>query len=531
MKKKKPGNMLMLTKMILSYSGLVLVLLLAVFGTLAARSIRADNADMEKTIRETAITLADSSFIRKGLEKEEFNADEMSFLSEMNDTYENIDYIVVVNKQNIRIFHPQADLIGKPFAGNDGNKALAGADPYITEQIGVHELQKRCFAAVYDENHIPLGFVMVSTKASRFADVKKSILISISKLFVVFFAAGILSAYFIARSIRSTTLGLEPFQLRDLYVTQKDVLNSLHEGVIASDMEGKRVYANDSAGRLIGDAEAQQTFLDTQLKPYLTDHQFEKNKRIRTDQKELLLNYASIPGKNEDLGYMLILHDRTKVNEMAEELTGVRHIIDALRATTHEYKNKLHVILGLLQLGETESAVQYISDTNTADYDTITKIYDHIHNKTIAALLLGKISRAKELNIVFHLRADSHLDAHNPYLEANDIVTILGNLIENSFDAMAAWNQEKEVTVFIRNDEHGIIIETDDTGPGMDQETINRIYQGPYTTKGTGHGIGLSLIRKIITQADGSLEIESAPGEGTSFTITITKKRPQKETL
>lgn len=208
---------------------------------------------------------------------------------------------------------------------------------------------------------------------------------------------------------------------------------------------------------------------------------------------------------------------------MAEQLTGTNHVIDAMRANTHEYMNKLHVISGLLQIGDIEEAKKYISNVSTeieANYQTVIR---QIQNKTIAALLLGKQNRARELNIDFILRKDSSLELHSPYLSTRELVTIIGNLIENAFEACKG--EFRQVELYIGAADSGLTITIDDTGCGMSKQQIEKIYEGQYTTKGEGHGFGLRLIQETVSQHHGYLEIESEPGLGTSFTLYFDKRR------
>lgn len=200
---------------------------------------------------------------------------------------------------------------------------------------------------------------------------------------------------------------------------------------------------------------------------------------------------------------------------------------EALRASTHEFLNKLHVISGLLQMGEIQQAIAYLNGVKEETQEGQQTILHCIGNHTIAALLLGKESRARELDIHFSLRSDSHLQAHSPYLHTRDLVTVVGNLIENAFDAVKP-QELRQVELYIGESENGLIITVDDTGYGMTKEQIEKVKHGKFTTKGRGHGTGLRLIRQIVSTQQGYLEIESEPGEGSSFTVSFDKPHAQE---
>ena len=78
-------------------------------------------------------------------------------------------------------------------------------------------------------------------------------------------------------------------------------------------------------------------------------------------------------------------------------------------AYTHEFMNKLHVILGLLQIGEPEKAQQYIMDTTRTQQEAVSRIMHQIAEPSVAALLVGKTSRANELGIHLTLDRESAL--------------------------------------------------------------------------------------------------------------------------
>lgn len=111
-------------------------------------------------------------------------------------------------------------------------------------------------------------------------------------------------------------------------------------------------------------------------------------------------------------------------------------MIEALRANTHEFLNKPHIISGLLQIGETQKAVAFIDGVSEDVENNYQSIIRQLKNRTVVALVLGKTSHARELDIQFSLRRDSMLPPHSAYLSSRELVTIVGNLVENAFEAV-----------------------------------------------------------------------------------------------
>jgi signal transduction histidine kinase len=90
------------------------------------------------------------------------------------------------------------------------------------------------------------------------------------------------------------------------------------------------------------------------------------------------------------------------------------------------------------------------------------------------------------------------------------------NLLLNAVQAMEGGGQ---LVVRTRPSGLGVVLELIDTGPGMDAETLAKVFQAFYTTKQGGSGLGLPTSRKIIEAHGGTIDIESAPGRGTKVTI------------
>jgi two-component system NtrC family sensor kinase len=106
---------------------------------------------------------------------------------------------------------------------------------------------------------------------------------------------------------------------------------------------------------------------------------------------------------------------------------------------------------------------------------------------------------------------------------------VVMNIILNAADAMSGKGR---LTMATRESEDGACVEIDvtDTGCGIPAENINRIFDPFFTTKGVGHGtgLGLSVSYGIIQKHNGDLSVSSAPGEGTTFTISLPKKKAEE---
>ena len=208
-----------------------------------------------------------------------------------------------------------------------------------------------------------------------------------------------------------------------------------------------------------------------------------------------------------------------------EDLTGTRYLVDSMRANNHDFTNKLHVILGLIQMEMYDEATSYIQNITMVQRETISKVMNCINEPAIAALLIGKIARASELNVKFVLREGCYYSSADISLPSEVLVTVIGNLIENAFESMNDMNYDgqKELLFGMYSKPGALLITADDTGSGISDSNIGRIFENGFSTKGSGRGTGLYQVKNLIEAAGGKINVESQEGIGTSFTVSFKK--------
>ncbi len=153
-----------------------------------------------------------------------------------------------------------------------------------------------------------------------------------------------------------------------------------------------------------------------------------------------------------------------------------------------------------------------------------------IDEPALAALLIGKISRAAELNVKFTLRENSCYNKSALSLSSEVLITIIGNLIDNAFDAMNTddYERPKELIFGIYSRPGEVVITSDDTGIGISDEDKERIFENGYSTKGDGRGTGLYQVKTTAERLGGTITVESQVGIGTSFTVNIKRKDSER---
>ena len=246
----------------------------------------------------------------------------------------------------------------------------------------------------------------------------------------------------------------------------------------------------------------------------------------------LLVSEVPVNSQTGSHAVLTIINDQTDMETVMDELTGAKAMLDTLRAFNHEFLNKLHVILGYLQTGQTEEAIRFIINSNLVSSQSIRQTADCIRVSKICALVIGKMMHAAELGILLTVSPDSRCLEKDLLLPMEDYITIIGNLLENAIEELSNGEHEiKEITLGLYCDPDCNIITCEDTGGGIRPDLIDRIYERGVSSKGENRGTGLFLIKQLVEESHGDISIETEEGEGTCFTITFTGKEKPSCTM
>lgn len=454
----------------------------------------------------------------------------INYLDNVIEQVDNVDIISVVDNNGKRYYHPTKSEIGKVFVGGDEKRILSQGKSYISQAEGTLGKQLRAFSIVKDENGKQIGFVMVSTLIDNVNKTNIEMISSYLAIGIILLFICILLSIYLSDSIKETLLGYEPTKFAKLYLQKEEVLNSLEEGIVAVDNCGKINLLNTALVKMLRKKDKSEIegklitdiFENENILGLIKSKKEIYNKEILVQDEVIIVNSIPITEQKKLMGSVLIFRNKTEVTRLAEELTGVNQVIDALRANTHEFMNKLHVVLGLIQMDEIEEAKNYIVNINEEQKNLMHLIIDKIKDPTIAALIIGKVRRAKEQGIELNIDTNSYLENHNRFLSRNNLITILGNLIENAIDSINKKDDEiKEINLFIYNDEKSLMINIDDTGTGILEENLQKIYEKGFSTKGQNRGVGMYLIKNIVENCNGEINVESEVDVGTYFNIII----------
>ncbi len=209
----------------------------------------------------------------------------------------------------------------------------------------------------------------------------------------------------------------------------------------------------------------------------------------------------------------------------AEDFEGTKFLVDSMRANNHDFTNKLHVILGLIQIGEYDKAVSYIENISIIQKETVSRVMHAVDNPSFSALLIGKIARASECNVKFILKEDMVFNSADIDLPSEALVTITGNLIDNALDAMntseVMSKNDRSLIFGVYTQPGQLLITVQDTGNGIPEKIKDKVFENGFSTKGTGRGVGLYHTKQLVESLGGSISFESQNGKGTCFMVSL----------
>jgi GAF domain-containing protein len=200
------------------------------------------------------------------------------------------------------------------------------------------------------------------------------------------------------------------------------------------------------------------------------------------------------------------------LDQRGQQLIALQRLVRALREQTHEHANRLHAVSGLLALDEIDEARQFLHVLEAAHTSIRETLDARIHVPTVAGLVLAEAVVAAQRGIRLVVDERSRLTRLPSALTDTQIVTLLGNLLDNALDAVATMpTARRQVTVLI-DDRHGaMVIAVSDLGEGL-PDTARSIFHGGVSTKNGHQGIGLSLVRNTVTAAMGTIDASSGDG-------------------
>lgn len=509
-----------------------LALILGIAGTII--NIHFETEKRDQNLQNIAEAIANSPMLTdKGSTDIESQKILSEYLDTLKETLDDIDVISVVDKNGIRMYHSNHALIGTQYDGNLPNFRSNTDSYYATDENGPSGSQRRAYAAVYTEDGEYVGVVMAIMLMKNIRTETAQMLLIFLIITVVAVLIELIIADNLSGTVKKSLMGYEPDVFTAMYKMRDNILETLAEGILAFDSNGIIQFSNESAFDMLNVSPKDNIIgqsvdsLGDEILSY-TIKNGDKERNIKLAKADILLDRVPIKEDGHIVGTIAILHNRAEYTKLMEELSGTQYLVDSMRANNHDFTNKLHVVLGLIQMEMYDEACSYIQNITMVQRENISKIMNAVGEPAVAALLIGKIARASELNITFVLREGCYYSSSDMNLPSEMLVTVIGNLLDNAFDAMNAnsdYKAPKELTFGIYSKPGAMLITVDDTGSGIKPEDLDHIFENGYSTKGKDRGSGLYQVKSMVTNFGGKITVESQYGVGSSFLVSFTKEK------
>lgn len=486
-------------------------------------------AQLEEKAVNISRTAAQSQVIRKGLKGEEADEGIQAYTQAIQQAT-GVLFVVVLDMEGIRKSHPNAERIGEPFAGGDEQLVLEG-EAYTSRAEGTLGESVRAFTPIFDSDQNQIGAVVVGislqeVEASIQQNQKKILIGSIIGL--VF---GIVGAFWLARYIKRSLYGLEPYEIARIHEERNQMLHSVYEGIIATDKEDRIVLANKSARKLLQKAgfEGEEPIgmkISEFLPGVVLDRVLAGRQTVLDEEQDLngvsiISNHVPLLVNEEVVGAIVTFRDKTELNRLAEELTGVEMYAETLRSQSHEFMNQLHVLLGMIKLKEYNQVERFIAKLVDHQVHEVGNITRSIKDPVLAGFVIGKISYAREAHVDLTVSCETEIPKSEDPAVTHELITIIGNVIDNAIDNVAAKEHGSIQVDFSYIDELLTVVVAD-TGTGITEELQEAIFaKGVSSKKGHHRGFGLYLANRSVEKLEGSIEVSSEAGSGSIFEIII----------
>lgn len=441
-------------------------------------------------------------------------------------------FIVVGDAEGIRLAHPVKNRIGKRMVGGDNEPALLKGESYISKATGSLGPSIRGKTAILNHAGEIIGVVsvgyMIGGVTSVIAAYQRNILV----VTAIGILMSVIAAVSIANYFKRSIFGLEPEQIAQLFKERNATLESVREGIIALNADGRITTFNRAAvetlglqdamplaGKHIAEVLPKNTMLET-----LGSRQPLFDQEIRHYGQPIVVNRIPIFDNDEVTGVVSSFRRKDELDRLARQLSRSEQYADTLRSQAHEYSNKLQTIAGLIEIGAHDEALELVGRESRDHQALIHLLAESIREPTLSGCLIGKFNRAHELGIELVIDPESRMEALPEHISADQLVTVVGNLLDNAFDATVAGNGHS-VTLSISDYGTDLIFEVEDEGEGVDAAHETSIFEKGFSTKqDEGRGWGLYLASQIAHQLQGDILLEHPKSGGARLIAYLPKE-------
>jgi len=442
----------------------------------------------------------------------------------------NAAFIVVGNAEGVRYSHPCANKIGLQMVGGDNDAALLDRQAYISKTIGSLGESIRGKAPIILDDNI-IGVVSVGFLTAHIDTTIKGHIYKWLQYTMIILLIGILGAITISLYIKKLLFNMEPIHIAKLYQQNKVILETTEEGILAVDHLNYITTINKSAYDMLDSTHNHpiSAWLGKKIEHIFSSRiiaeEYIHHLELSLDEHIIILNKAPLVEKKKKIGSLYTFRKKVDLQKIIDELKQVKQYANMQRAYTHEFANKLHIILGLLFSKQYNEAIAFIQEERNIQLKNQAFLNSAVTPPLLRALIQGKIAEAAELGIKLELK-DISASIQLSKQQEDAILTALGNVLQNAIEALKNWStSDKVIQLSINDYNNHYLLEIQDNGPGIDPIMYDDIFsQGVSTKQGLDRGYGLTISKKALDKINGELLIDCGDLSGACFLIIVPKE-------
>ena len=422
------------------------------------------------------------------------------------------DFVVVMAPDRTRYSHPSPELIGRPFAGTVAG-ALAGGMVVEEYRGSLGDSVRTVVPVRAPDGGAIIGLVSVGITTDAINRGLNARLPLVGAATGVALLLAALGSGLLSRRLRRQTHGLGPAEMTRMYEYHDAVLHAVREGLVVVDRDGRVTLINDEGRRLLG-VTGDEPALPPEVAGLIAERRPTVDEPVLVGDRVLVASRRETRFDGRVLGTVLTLRDHTELRALTGELDSVRGLTEALRAQAHEAANRLHTVLTMVELGRTDDAIRLATEELALAQQLTDQVVGAVDEPALAALLLGKSAQAGVRGVELTVDGASRLTG-SP-VPGRDLLTVVGNLVDNALEAVAGTPSPRRVGVLVREQDGEVLVRVTDNGPGLRPDQAAAAFRRGWSTKGDGHGLGLALVRQVADRHGGSHAVEPAPAAGRS---------------
>ncbi|MDN4398299.1 sensor histidine kinase DpiB [Citrobacter portucalensis] len=450
------------------------------------------------------------------------------------------DYVVIGDTNSIRLYHPNPEKIGYPMQFTKPGALEKGESYFITGK-GSIGMAMRAKTPIFDDDGKIIGVVSIGYLISKIDSWRSDFLLPMAGVFILLLLVLMLLSWFFAAHIRRQMLGMEPKQIARVVRQQEALFSSVYEGLIAVDPDGYITAINRSARKMLGLSSPGRKWLGkpvsevVQPADFFTQQIAEKRQdaMVNFNGLSVIANREAIRSGDELLGAIISFRSKDEIATLNAQLTQIKQYVESLRTLRHEHLNWMSTINGLLQMKEYDKVLAMVQGESQAQQQLIDSLRGAFADRQVAGLLFGKVQRARELGLTMTIVPGSQLHQLPEGLDSTEFAAIVGNLLDNAFEASLRTQQgNKVVELYLSDEGDDVIIEVADQGFGVPEALREKIFEQGVSTRTDEpgeHGIGLYLIASYVRRCDGVITLEDNSPCGTLFSLFLPKVKKNND--